>query len=60
MARDIFLITENSGLQVQSPFALANQEIPPDQYFHRKEAWYIFDLSWLIYIQNSKLICGIG
>jgi hypothetical protein len=24
------------------------------------EDWYIFGLSWLLHMQNSKLICGIG
>jgi hypothetical protein len=58
MARDIFLDSKNSW--TQSPFALANQEIPPDPYFHRMEDQCILGLPWSMHMQNSKLICGIG
>jgi hypothetical protein len=57
------LLLENLGVQVHTLFILANQEIPLDQHFRRKEVMYILDLPWLMstklqaYMWNRK-ICG--
>ena len=56
-------ILKNHELQVQSPFALAIQETLPDQYFYRMEDWCIYDLPWLMHMQQQanmwyRIICG--